>query len=67
MINDSKLALLKVKAASASVQHPTRAEVVTAFMWKCLMKMSGSKYGHARQSVLSHAVNIRKRLKPPLP
>ncbi|KAL5578480.1 hypothetical protein UlMin_020179 [Ulmus minor] len=55
-------------AASSSVQRPTRAEVVTALIWKCAMAAIGQNSGSAsKHFVLSQAVNIRKRVDPPLP
>lgn len=60
----SKIAALKAKATerSGSVQ-PTRVEVVSALVWKCVM-------GEPKSSVVyvaNHAVNLRGRMLPPLP
>ncbi|KAJ9141221.1 hypothetical protein P3X46_031784 [Hevea brasiliensis] len=64
----SKVSMLKAQAASASLQQPTRVEALTAFLWKCLMTVSRSKSpGFVKKSVLVQAVNMRKRLLPPLP
>ncbi|KAL5578558.1 hypothetical protein UlMin_020257 [Ulmus minor] len=64
----SKVAALKVIAASSSVQRPTRAEVVTALIWKCTMAAIALNSGSAsKHFVLSQAVNLRKRVDPPLP
>ncbi|KAI9116132.1 hypothetical protein K1719_013062 [Acacia pycnantha] len=42
---------------------PTRVEAVTALIWKSAMEVAGG----AHQSMVSHAVNIRSRMAPPLP
>ncbi|KAJ0094107.1 hypothetical protein Patl1_16844 [Pistacia atlantica] len=62
-----KIAALKSIAASASVQQPTRVEVVTALIWKCAMNASRSNSGFSKLSLLSQSVNIRRRTEPPLP
>ena len=47
----SKIAELKVKAASMSMQCPTRFEAVTAILWNCTILASGSRSGsHNRLS-----------------
>ncbi|KAG5222380.1 BAHD acyltransferase [Salix suchowensis] len=63
----SKIAALQVKAASESVQWPTRVEAVTALIWKCAMNASRSNSEHLRYSILSQPVNLRRRVVPPLP
>jgi len=63
----SKITALKAKAASASVQKPTRVEAVSALIWRCVTTVSGSKYGSLRPSKLIQMINIRKRLVPPSP
>lgn len=66
----SKIAALKAKAASTSVQQPTRVEAVSALLWKCAVKASSRlRSGGLQQrrlSVLFWAANIRPRLMPPL-
>lgn len=63
----SKIAALKAKAASESVENPTRVEAVTGLIWKCAMNASRSNTEHFRLSILSQSVNIRRRMTPPLP
>ncbi|XVF43803.1 hypothetical protein PTKIN_Ptkin02bG0069900 [Pterospermum kingtungense] len=64
----SKISMLKARSASASVPQPTRVEVVSAFIWKCLIAASTSHLGgFTKPSVLRQVVNLRNRLKPPLP
>ncbi|GFS31934.1 hypothetical protein Acr_00g0020050 [Actinidia rufa] len=60
-------ATLKAKAASSFVLNPTRVEVVSACLWKCAMAASEEKSGFKRPSLLSHVVNLRRRISPPLP
>ncbi|PQQ14796.1 BAHD acyltransferase [Prunus yedoensis var. nudiflora] len=58
----SKIAALKSKAASAAVPNPTRVEVVSALIWKCVMEASRSNSDFARPSVWCQFVNMRKIL-----
>lgn len=44
---------------------PTIVEAVTALIWKCAIELAGG--GGHHQSMVSHAVNIRSRMAPPLP
>lgn len=67
VFNTSNLAALKAKAASASVQQPTRVESVTALMWKCTINVTRSNKGLKKLSLVSHSVDLRKRVVPPLP
>ncbi|POO00199.1 Transferase [Trema orientale] len=46
--------------------QPTRVEVVTAIIWKCLMAASRSNSG-VPKFVVSRSMNIRTRAEPPLP
>ncbi|XP_048446955.1 acyltransferase Pun1-like [Pyrus x bretschneideri] len=61
----SKIAALKVKAASATVPSPTRVEAVSVLIWKCAMEASRSNLGFVRSSTWRHAVNMRKILAQP--
>ncbi|KAL0547293.1 hypothetical protein IC582_017223 [Cucumis melo] len=52
-----------------NVTNPTSVELVTAFIWKYMMiaarqRSSGSQ---RTSSVLTHAVDLRRRMAPPLP
>ncbi|KAL6522105.1 hypothetical protein OROMI_031982 [Orobanche minor] len=57
-------AISKLKSISA-VDRPTRVEVVSALIWKCFMAASLANGNSA--SVLTHAVNLRRRAEPPFP
>uniref|UniRef100_A0A2N9FTG6 BAHD acyltransferase n=1 Tax=Fagus sylvatica TaxID=28930 RepID=A0A2N9FTG6_FAGSY len=61
----SKIASLKAKAASASVEQTTRIEAVSALIWKCAMTASRSNFGSPKPSMLIQMMNIRKRVLPP--
>nr|XP_043618400.1 stemmadenine O-acetyltransferase-like [Erigeron canadensis] len=62
VFDTSKLAILKAKAAENGSKDPTRVEVVTALLWKCIMAASEENSGSWKPSLLSHVVNLRKRL-----
>ncbi|KAF9605178.1 hypothetical protein IFM89_014291 [Coptis chinensis] len=64
VFDSSDITLLKAK--SAVTLHPTRVQVVTALMWKCLMNAS-SKLRYRKSHVLNIAVNLRRRMVPALP
>ncbi|XP_022850645.1 vinorine synthase-like [Olea europaea var. sylvestris] len=54
---------LKAKSTSSAVKSPTRVEVISAFIWKCFM---AAKSGSSSTSLLTHAVNLRRKTVPPL-
>ncbi|CAK9180347.1 unnamed protein product [Ilex paraguariensis] len=62
----SAVATLKAKATSSSVPNPTRVEAVSAFIWKYVMAAAKEKSGTKRPSLLTHLVNLRKRMAPTL-
>ncbi|KAL5795314.1 hypothetical protein ACOSQ2_000134 [Xanthoceras sorbifolium] len=67
VFDSTKITALRAKAASASVQKPTRVEAVTALIWKCIVKISRSSgVLSPKLSVLGQAVNLRNRNMPPL-
>ncbi|OVA01967.1 Transferase [Macleaya cordata] len=54
------------------LEYPTRVEAVSAFIWKCFVELDQAKEGVAaapspRVYSVTHAVNTRKRMIPPLP
>ncbi|XP_050366648.1 stemmadenine O-acetyltransferase-like [Argentina anserina] len=72
------IASLKDKAAanttsSSSAQNPTRVEVVTALIWKCIMvalafhnhEITDGGQKQQRPTMITHAVNLRQRAVPP--
>ncbi|KAK6135798.1 hypothetical protein DH2020_030493 [Rehmannia glutinosa] len=67
VFNASAIAALRAKAKSDAVPNPSRIEALTGFINERLMAV-GLKYKKPPPSLfVSHAVNIRKRLEPPLP
>ncbi|KAM0040047.1 putative alcohol O-acetyltransferase [Helianthus debilis subsp. tardiflorus] len=52
---------LKAEAGRNGVQQPTRVEVVSALLWKCVMAASKETHGFNKPSLLGHSVNLRKR------
>ncbi|XP_022145192.1 vinorine synthase-like [Momordica charantia] len=58
---------LKEEAKSESVKNPTGVEVVTGFIWKHAIRAATQRSGSQQPSVLTHAVDLRRRMAPPLP
>ncbi|XP_009790301.2 akuammiline synthase 1-like [Nicotiana tabacum] len=63
----STIVSLKAKAISDVVPVPTRVEVVSAVIWKCVMAATSSGPTGRRSSYLIQNVNMRKRFVPPMP
>ncbi|XP_038687555.1 stemmadenine O-acetyltransferase-like [Tripterygium wilfordii] len=64
----SVISYLKAKATRLGVQNPTRAEVVVALLFKCIISASKAKSGAKKKSVLlSTSVNLRRRAAPKFP
>lgn len=58
---------LNAKATSSSLQNPTRVEVVSALISKCISAAFKEKSdSHHNPTLLTDAVNLRQRTKPPL-
>ncbi|GMI91392.1 hypothetical protein like AT3G26040 [Hibiscus trionum] len=57
----SSIAALKARA-TVSGKCPTRVEAVSAFLWKCTMAASKEKKGFHSASLLTHLVNLRRRM-----
>ncbi|KDP36819.1 hypothetical protein JCGZ_08110 [Jatropha curcas] len=66
VFNESAIANLKAKASLNNV-NPTRVEVVTAILSKCLIASFKNKTGIDKQLAICHAVNLRRKVEPPLP
>ncbi|XVE69619.1 hypothetical protein DITRI_Ditri10aG0004700 [Diplodiscus trichospermus] len=58
----SSIAALKAQATISGLQCPTRVEAVSAFLWKCAMAASKAKNGFQRPSLLTHLVDLRRRM-----
>ncbi|XVF11001.1 hypothetical protein REPUB_Repub07fG0231700 [Reevesia pubescens] len=67
----SKIAELKAKVdqgfQKVMQSYPSRVEVVLALLWKCAVATKKQKTGSFGPTALFQAVNLRKRLSPPLP
>ncbi|OWM70593.1 stemmadenine O-acetyltransferase-like [Punica granatum] len=58
---------LKGRGTGQNVKNPTRVEAVSGFLWKCLVAVSQRKNnGLGRPSFLTHLVNFRNRMNPPV-
>ncbi|XP_044476063.1 stemmadenine O-acetyltransferase-like [Mangifera indica] len=63
----SAITTLKNQSTSSTVKNPTRVEAVSAFIWKYTMAASKDKNGSSsRPSLLTHLVNLRTRMVPPI-
>ncbi|KAK9168230.1 hypothetical protein Syun_000370 [Stephania yunnanensis] len=49
------------------VEHPTRVEAVSGFIWERVITATRAKGGHERASIALHAMNLRGRMVPPQP
>ncbi|KAJ4715327.1 vinorine synthase-like [Melia azedarach] len=58
------IANLKAKAVSSYVQNPTRVEVVSAVLSKCVMAAIKPSSGSHKPTLLTHTVNLRRKAKP---
>ncbi|KAJ4847250.1 hypothetical protein Tsubulata_004662 [Turnera subulata] len=54
-------------AAGGLKGQPSRVDVVTALIWKVLIKVSRSRHGYLRPSVLSHGIDMRGKTNLPIP
>ncbi|KAL8150042.1 epi-neemfruitin B 7-O-acetyltransferse L7AT-like [Apium graveolens] len=67
VFDTSAIATLKtMTSGKIAVQHPTRVEAVSGFLWKCAMAASEKRFGARRSSLLTHLVNLRKKFTPDL-
>ncbi|KAJ4715326.1 vinorine synthase-like [Melia azedarach] len=55
------IANLKAKASSLCVQNPSRVEVVTALLSKCIVAAFKTKSGFYKPTLLTHAINLRQK------
>ncbi|OWM76174.1 BAHD acyltransferase At5g47980-like [Punica granatum] len=70
VFDSSRIAALKARATRCNedAPEPSRVEAVSALIWKCAGNASRRNLGApSRRTVLSQAVNLRKRLMSPLP
>ncbi|KAL2323176.1 hypothetical protein Fmac_027555 [Flemingia macrophylla] len=55
---------LKTQGSSLTVKNPTRVEVVSSFLCKCVAKASKAKSGLERSTLVTHALNMRRKASP---
>lgn len=70
MFDKQKIVNLKAKTASQGLPQPSRVEVVTALIWKCMMAASRSNSAGVlprKTFFMTQAMDIRKRAEPPMP
>ncbi|CAN1252704.1 Stemmadenine O-acetyltransferase [Linum perenne] len=56
------ISILRTKARSANLENPTRAEALSAFIWKSIM----SNENNYKSSILSQTVDLRRLTRPRL-
>ncbi|EOA17895.1 hypothetical protein CARUB_v10006304mg [Capsella rubella] len=62
VLEPSKIAELRHKAASESVPRPTRVEAIMSLLWKCAIKSSRSNLVTPRQAMMGMAMDLRLRI-----
>ncbi|KAK8549187.1 hypothetical protein V6N13_063583 [Hibiscus sabdariffa] len=67
MFDANAITTLVLKTKSKSLEHPSRALALSAFLWKHAIRASRSVSGTLKPSILFQPVNIRPKLKPQLP
>ncbi|XP_073147287.1 epi-neemfruitin B 7-O-acetyltransferse L7AT-like [Henckelia pumila] len=70
LFDASVIAKLKARSASSdasTMAYPTSIEVISAFIWKCYMKVFADKSDLDKPFILTHPVNLRRRADPALP
>ncbi|KAI3424005.1 uncharacterized protein J3R85_010654 [Psidium guajava] len=66
LFDASAIATLKSRAKGSDSKRPTSVESVSAFLWqRCMSAATERRNGTRRPSILSHVVNLRKRIEPP--
>ncbi|KAK7345475.1 hypothetical protein VNO77_16079 [Canavalia gladiata] len=67
LFNAEAISKLKAQASSLTVQNPTRVEVVTSLLWKCAANAFRANSVLERPTLVTHAVNMRRRVSPNFP
>ncbi|MED6215907.1 hypothetical protein PIB30_002595 [Stylosanthes scabra] len=69
LFTSSAIATLKAQVLANSSSsdplknHPTRVQIVSAFLWKCLMAVSKVQFGIQSPFMIFHIMNLRRILK----
>ncbi|KAK3030608.1 hypothetical protein RJ639_039968 [Escallonia herrerae] len=61
LFDGSVVSSLKAKVVPGILHHPSKVEVVTACIWRGLIRASRAVHGHLRPSVMSLTMNLRGR------
>ncbi|XVF55220.1 hypothetical protein PTKIN_Ptkin06aG0019300 [Pterospermum kingtungense] len=67
VFDEKSINSLKFIVKSKNLEHPTRFQALTSFIWKHAMLASRSASGISKPSVCINSVNMRRRLEPQLP
>ncbi|KDP20131.1 hypothetical protein JCGZ_05900 [Jatropha curcas] len=68
VFNEFAIANLKAKASLNNINpNPSRVEVVTAILSKCLISSFKNKTGIDKPLAICHSMNLRRKVEPPLP
>ncbi|KAI4346942.1 hypothetical protein L6164_007805 [Bauhinia variegata] len=64
LFSNSALSTLKKQLAmkNSLLHNPTRLEIISAILWKSLMAISETRFGTQRHSLVTHLVNLRRRI-----
>ncbi|KAF2607187.1 hypothetical protein F2Q68_00046388 [Brassica cretica] len=62
VFKSSKIAELKLKAASESVPVPTRVEAIMSLIWRCAAKASRSNSVSPKSTLMTQAMDLRLRI-----
>ncbi|KAG5107479.1 hypothetical protein JHK84_044386 [Glycine max] len=54
--------IAKLKAQTLGTANSTRLEIVSSMLWKSLMGVSKVRFGTQRPSLVTHLVNLRRRM-----
>ncbi|KAB2044754.1 hypothetical protein ES319_D01G112400v1 [Gossypium barbadense] len=63
----SAIAAMKAKTVSSSVPNPTRVEVVSSLLSKCIKATFKAKSDIQKSTLIAHIVNLRQRARPQIP
>ncbi|KDP36807.1 hypothetical protein JCGZ_08098 [Jatropha curcas] len=67
VFKESAIDNLKAEASLNNSNNPTRVEVVTTFLSKFLMRAFKNETGIDKPVAVTHPLNIRRKVEPPLP
>ncbi|XP_020230385.1 stemmadenine O-acetyltransferase [Cajanus cajan] len=67
LFDEEAISKLRAQGSSSIVQNPTRVEVVASLICKCVAKAYKANTGLERPTLITHAVNLRRRASPNFP